>query len=217
MGRRKRPPHGAPPGGYKHEPPGEVEPRRAACRRAPRRSASHHAHSYGGASSFIAYSPETWGFDLAADTWAKLDDGGNTPGNRFWGELVDAGSGKLILFGGHDDGAIGLRNDTWSLGISSDATTATWTNLVVGDTDLTPAGADRLSPERRDKHSLVATGDGKAWLFGGVTDCGPTDDVWLLDLTTASWSNPWKPQIGETCARRATPTQSCASDCGNPL
>jgi hypothetical protein len=172
---------------------------------------------YGGAASFIAYSPETWGFDLAGDTWKQLDDGGTTPGNRFWGELIDAGGGKLILFGGHDDGAIGLRNDTWTLGISSDGTTATWTNLIFGDGDLTPDGADRMSPERRDKHSLVATGDGRAWLFGGVTDCGPIDDVWLLDIQAGTWSNPWKPQVGETCARRAAPTQMCPSDCGNPL
>jgi hypothetical protein len=171
---------------------------------------------YGGAFSFIAYSSESWAFDLATDSWKQLNDSGPNPGNRFWGDFVDAGSGTLVLFGGHDDGPIGLRNDSWSLAVASDGTAA-WTPLLDGDSDTTVTGVDHGSPERRDKHSFVPTGDGRAWLFGGVTDCGPIDDLWLLDLKSHSWSNPWKAQVGETCARQAAAGQSCPNDCGAPL
>jgi hypothetical protein len=63
---------------------------------------------------------------------------------------------------------------------------------------------------------LVSFG-GSAWLFGGIGDCGPLDDVWTLDLATGTtWENPWKALIGETCARLAKPDQMCPLDCGRP-
>ena len=81
---------------------------------------------------------------------------------------------------------------------------------------LTIAGVQHASPERRSKHSLVSVG-GSAWLFGGIGDCGPLDDVWTLDFATGmTWENPWKALIGETCARLAKPDQMCPLDCGRP-
>src|SRR5205085_1008551 len=117
------------------------------------------------------------------DTWQKPTVSGDKPSRRFWGEMIwDGARGRLVVFGGHDDGPIGLINDTWSLQISDDLQTGTWTRLIAGDTGLRMASAvDRGSPERRSKQSLVVYGD-TAWLFGGIGDCGPLDDVWTLDL-----------------------------------
>ena len=45
------------------------------------------------------------------------------PDGRFWGGLIhDLGSDRYVLFGGHDDGVLGNRNDLWAF----DVVARTW-------------------------------------------------------------------------------------------
>lgn len=173
---------------------------------------------FGGATSFVSYLKDLWAFDLKQNTWARVDIADIAPSSRFGADLrYDARRGRLLLFGGHDAGAIGLRNDTWALALDDTGMSGTFTQLLAGDSKLGIGGVDGKSPERRHKHSMASYAD-TAWIFGGISDCGPLDDVWTFDLSgDMSWSNVYRAQTGETCARRAKAGQTCPTDCGSPL
>ncbi len=172
---------------------------------------------FGGASSFVAYSNDAWAFDLATSTWKEMTVADPRPTRRFWSTMVDdATRDRHIMFGGHDDGPIGLINDTWSLNVGADGTTVHFGKAMAGDASLMIAGVQHESPERRSKHALVNVGD-TAWLFAGIGDCGSLDDVWTLHPKVTAWTNSFNALIGETCARVAKPDQVCPNDCGRPL
>lgn len=172
---------------------------------------------FGGAFSFDTYTDEVWTFDLASSTWKQAQPVGGLPSARFGAKMAfDDTTGQMVLFGGHDAGAIGLRNDSWELTADS-AGNAVFTPLLAGDGGLGVGNVDTASPERRDKHGFVVS-MGTAWTFGGSSDCGPLDDAWTLDLTQpTTWTPAFPAMQGETCARRAMPGQMCPSDCGAPL
>jgi hypothetical protein len=176
---------------------------------------------FGGATTFSDYLDEVWAFDLAANTWRMLTNAGAVPSSRFAAKIgYDAGHDRYILFGGHDAGLLGAQNDTTALALDAGATTATFTSLLTGDTDIMVGSIDKNSPERREKHALVATGS-SIWVYAGAGDCGPLDDVWTLPLDQpTAWSPVFPAMIGETCQRRAAPGMSCQpppNDCTAPF
>jgi hypothetical protein len=172
---------------------------------------------FGGAVDFVTYKADLWIYDLSADAWQAVNAKGALPDNRFAAKLVfDAPRARYIMFGGHDDTALGLRNDTWAVTVDGSGAAA-WTQLLAGDSDKSVGNVELISPERRDKNGFVLYGD-TIWSFGGTSDCGPMDDTWVLDLKSpTAWTTPYPALVGETCYRRAMPGQSCASDCSKPL
>ena len=62
------------------------------------------------------YYDEVFSLEVETGTWTRLDDPANLrPDGRFWGGLVhDTYHDGYLLFGGHDDGVLGNRNDLWS-------------------------------------------------------------------------------------------------------
>jgi hypothetical protein len=179
---------------------------------------------FGGALDFATYSNEVWSFDLATDQWhlvAAREDkrtglGEPTlPSERFWPELVASGDGMFFTFGGHDLGELGNRNDFWRFTLDrSSLEGGEWKRIEKGDRSLQEP--ELTSPERRDEHSLLWLPSGP-WLFGGTTDCGPIDDMWIYGAD--GWTSPLGATISETCVRRKTSAdQFCAPlSCAAPL
>lgn len=169
---------------------------------------------FGGTTAFFGpFLNDTWALDLATESWTQLQAGGKSaPEPRIRPELVsDSTRDRLVLFGGHDDGSVGNRNDVWTLDLAS----ATWKKDSGGDLQnpespspgfcafppdfvLTDAGA----PERREGHVLLAWEAGDlAVLFGGKTDCGIVDDLWTLGLGSLGWTEQIEATVGESCER----------------
>lgn len=169
---------------------------------------------FGGTADFFGpFLNDTWALDLATDTWTELHGGGKSaPEPRIRPELViDAERGRLVLFAGHDDGAVGNRNDVWTFNLQS----AIWTRRSAGDEQdpTAPAAAfcefppnfvvtDLDAPERREAHSMLGwAGGDAAVVFGGKTDCGIIDDLWTLSLADLSWTEQIEATVGESCIR----------------
>lgn len=171
-------------------------------------------------SNSARYFSDLWALDLQALEWTPLSDGAafDVPG-RFWGAMTyDSGADRYVLFGGHDDQALGNRNDTWVYDPSDD----TWSNLFAGDAFSKPANGvcdfppdfatvDVSQPERRNAHSLVWSPCGHALLFGGKTDCGAINDVWRL--TGVEWAEAQSADEGEACLRFRANPDNCANLC----
>lgn len=60
--------------------------------------------------------------------------------------------------------------------------------VVAGLQGLATASAQNTEPSGRAWHSLVADGIGVAWLFGGMTANGRSDELWSLDVSMQTWS-----------------------------
>ena len=165
-------------------------------------------------SDLYAIDPET----LDAE---QLHAGGNgAPDARFWGSLVYRPLRQdYVLFGGHDQTALGNRNDTYRYNPNSD----TWTQLHGGDTfntgpvatcDFPPdfTNVDRTQPERRHAGSLVwSSSCDRGLLFGGKSDCGIVDDVWALE--DGDWSVLEPATEAEVCLRWRDDPERCTSLC----
>jgi len=177
-------------------------------------------HAGGDENAFFGpFLSDLWRLDLATDTWEEISATGGPPDARISGALVShAGTDSIALFGGHDDGVLGNRNDLWRL----DVTDATWSAVGSGDVlDNTDVGfcdfpadfttQDLAFPERRSASTLAADGAGSAWLFGGKTDCGLANDVWRLDLATGAWTEVRVANQGLSCERQGR--IGCTSYC----
>lgn len=181
---------------------------------------------YGGAdetafSDTARYFGDLWALDLAAMRWNELHPGRNSaPQGRFSAGLVhDSERDAYVLFGGHDDGMLGNRNDTWRF----DPEGARWTLVSTGDTYANPArdfcdfppdftNIDTKAPERRNSHTLAwSDACGHALVFGGKTDCGAIDDVWTL--AGDDWTEALPASEGEACARWREDPETCADMC----
>ncbi len=171
---------------------------------------------------------DTYRLDLDTLTWTQLKASGVKPMGRIKAGLIAVpGIKRLLLFGGHDDGAVGNRNDLWWL----DAETGAWEQVKKGDLgknddptvinkkayafcDFPPdfMKVDLTSPERREaflwNYDIVT---GKIWMFGGKGDCGPLHDVWTLDAKTLKWEVIEDTTDGWSCERWQSP---CSKLCG---
>lgn len=162
--------------------------------------------------SNATYFNKLWALEFSSDTlqWQQIDaESSEMPDRRFWSAMAyDSIYDSILLFGGHDDGNLGNRNDLWRF----ETATRQWVTVHIGDTFNKPANGvcdfppdftnvDMQSPERRHAHVFV-TGENGAWLTGGKTDCGNVDDVFAFDTTSDTWQRYHTPSVGEVCIRR---------------
>ncbi|MFT7621362.1 MAG: hypothetical protein ACI9WU_000523 [Myxococcota bacterium] len=165
---------------------------------------------------------DTWSLDLGTMAWTQLHAGTQAaPDRRIWGRTVYApGLDRMVLFGGHDDGSLGNRNDMWMF----DLRNKQWELVGLGDTinNVVAAGQCDLpadfatieegTPERRSAHLFVYwPAEGSLLIHGGKTDCGLIDDVWQLDVQSYEWTNHEPASIGEACERYS---ETCQGHCG---
>lgn len=162
---------------------------------------------------------DLWALDLASGAWTELHSGGSSaPAGRIWPHIAwDEAGSRLLLFGGHDDGALGNNNELWQFKPGS----GNWKQLSAGDTFNNPALGvcdfpedftviDPSAPERRSAAAWAVTDAGELVVFGGKTDCGNANDVWSLDLASDTWALRSKATEGEVCLRAF---QDCSSMC----
>ncbi len=163
---------------------------------------------------------DAWRLDLALGQWSRLDLSGDADeiGGRISHALA-AREGGWVTVGGHDDGALGNRNDVLAL-----ADDGAVTRSRAGDTLQTPgngfcdfpadfAAIDDTSPERRSAFVLAVDGPRqRAIVYGGKTDCGTASDLWALDLRTLTWTVLRATTDGLSCGR--TGRERCRGLCG---
>ena len=159
------------------------------------------------------YFSDVWSYEVEANRWEQLHDGsGTAPEGRFWSEWAyDEENDTYLLFGGHDDGVLGNRNDLWAFS----PTTNEWETLRGGDVFNQPANGfcdfppdfttvDAESPERRNAHALVyASQSACPGLITalGKTDCGAADDAFRWNATEQRWEELVSAREGEMCLR----------------
>lgn len=163
----------------------------------------------GGANAFQGpFNTDLWRMDLSSGAWTQVFESNDSIVGRINPALVPDGEGLLLLTG-HDDGALGNRND--AIGISAQGAV---TVHVEGDQlDQPPAGfcdfpanfvtAQADTPERRSA-GVVAPDParGRVIVYGGKTDCGLAGDVWLFDLASHRWRVSRGTNDGMSCARQ---------------
>ena len=181
--------------------------------------------AYGGGDENAYVGPffgDVWAFDLEVELWSKVWRAGSgfEPGGRINSALVeDESNNRVILFAGHDDTAIGHRNDVWAFHPEEG-----WTLLDGGDTGAGQGcdafcscppdfvNVDVESPERRQYQTFEAVPDGGyAILFGGKGDCGYLDDTWTFDFSSETWTETEPAGQGEACMR--TGQEGCTDLC----
>lgn len=179
--------------------------------------------SGGDANAFLGpFLGDAWRLDLDSGAWKALANDSPRPVPRIKsGMLAIPGQPRLLVFGGHDDGPVGNRNDLWWL----DPSTGEWEMVRSGDVgigddpdvpneaakgvcDFPPdfTKVDLTSPERRE--AFVWGWDPatkRVWLFGGKADCGPLRDVWTLDPATLEWAAIDDTPKGWSCRRYQNP------------
>ncbi len=188
--------------------------------------ANNRLYMFGGGDANAFTGPfltDTWSLDLASGAWTKEDAGGtaSSPNGRINAtSMFDATANRFLVFGGHDDGAVGNNNDTWAW----DTGAKKWTAIVPPETVKTNPPSFCLfppdfttpnlaAPDRRSSQLAVLDSTRSAWtIFGGATDCGFIDDVWSFDLKKNSWARVDKAHIGEACVRGDNPMQ-CTTLC----
>lgn len=164
---------------------------------------------------------DMWAAPIDNFSFTKVWDGAQVagPAARINAVLVDdPAHERVLMFGGHDDTALGNANDVWAF-YNDNA----WVSMRQGDI-YTGAGCasfcqcsdtfveyDFDSPERRQYHTLINDGKGSLLLFGGTGDCGYMDDTWKFDLGQLTWSELHAAEQGIACAR--TGRENCEELC----
>src|SRR5262249_2965391 len=121
-------------GWQKLEPTGTPPPARLFHAMAADASAAHF-YVYGGGDANPFTGPffrDLWSLDLGKIAWAKIAAPDAPVGRIKFGLALAAGaSPSLVAFGGHDDGALGNRNDVFRLDLQNAA--SGWTTVSAGD------------------------------------------------------------------------------------
>jgi hypothetical protein len=182
-------------------------------------------YSGGDANAFTGpFLPCTWAFDAGTNAWSEI------VANR--SAIEDSARIKLgmlarpteqgptlYFFGGHDDGALGNRNDVGAL----DSGAGAWRLAQAGDVANAPSNGacdfpadfttiDEASPERRSSFAFAARPDGSSFVvFGGDSDCGRLNDAWWFDAIAEKWTPVRSTLAGVVCGR--TGSTSCQSLC----
>ncbi len=183
-------------------------------------------HGGGGANAWQGpFLGDLWMVDLIKGSWNQLHAGGvGAPKGRIWSTLTyDPLNKKVLLFGGHDDGNVGNNNDTWGY----DLTSGKWQNVTKAETvnKAPPKPCDfakdftlpnMMAPDRRSAHLAALDLKRGEWIvFGGKTDCGLIDDVWVFDLERYEWVSQLSATQGEACIRGDNP-DLCVAMCSAP-
>lgn len=174
----------------------------------------------GGANAFTGpFLTDAWRLELATWRWSPLALTGAT--EELAGRISHAMAARaddVLLVGGHDDGALGNRNDV----LTVDGAGAV-AQRRAGDTLQTPgngfcdfppdfAAIDDGSPERRSAFVLAEDPTrGRVVVYGGKTDCGTASDLWALDLATLGWTVLRGTTDGLACGR--TGRENCRGLC----
>lgn len=173
----------------------------------------------GGEDAFtsVTFFKDLWYLDLNTLTWTQIPESGEWPRGRIKGVMdYDEARDQIILFAGHDDGNLGNDNDVWAFHLETEQ----WELKSLGDTfnrgqfgfcDFPAdfANVDLSTPERRESHLFVINGD-QAFMYGGRTDCGLSNDTWILNLEDTTWEQINESFNGMTCYR------SGRTDCDDP-
>jgi N-acetylneuraminic acid mutarotase len=140
-------------------------------------------------------SAETWAYDPAANSWAKLMPAGTTPLPLTGATLLyDPVTQRMLLFGGWNQSvpdSPNYLNYLWAY----DPATNEWTVLH----------PERAGPSRRWGYAAAYDSSaGRMTVFGGeavgVSPGGPYDDTWAYDSLANTWTE-LRPQ-GEVPAAR---------------
>lgn len=163
----------------------------------------------GGANAFQGpFNTDIWRMDLTSGQWTRLLDQHDAIVGRINTGMVPEGAGVLLL-GGHDDGALGNRNDAISVSATGEVTVHN-----AGDTlDQPPAGFCDFpanfvvpamgTPERRSAAIVAIDAPrNRVLVYGGKTDCGLANDVWIFDLATHRWQLSRGTFDGLSCQRQ---------------
>lgn len=113
----------------------------------------------------------TWTYDPAAGTWNQLETA-ERPG-RVWGARLayDAGSDRVILFGGFDGGST-LSDQTWALDV---------------DAQLWQRMAPAISPPAQNFHALSYDPVADRVLLFSTTEADGS--TWAYDYDTDTWTD----------------------------
>jgi hypothetical protein len=169
----------------------------------------------GGANAFQGpFYGDLWALDLDTMEWDELDggggDAGERPDHRIWASLLaDPDGARLWLWAGHDDQALGNRNDLWVFDLDDGG----WEQVVEGDAlDQGAAGfcefpadfvePDLGAPERRNAGAAAITDCSEIVMFAGKTDCGIANDLWVWS-ESGGWDERSPATAGEICLRSA--------------
>lgn len=181
------------------------------------------AYAGGGTGAFQGpFMTDLWSLDTASGAWTSEHDGASgAPMGRIHTSLTwDAKAKRVLMFAGHDDGSVGNNNDAWAF----DPASKQWQELVPAEQVKTPAPDFCLfppdftvpnlsAPDRRSAHvAVLDSAAGRWFVYGGKTDCGNIDDVWLFDLASNKWQREVQATIGEACSRGKYPSQ-CTTLC----
>lgn len=181
---------------------------------------------YGGGDENAFFGPffgDLWTLNVQTGVWTELYAGGapgpEAPAHRFWPAIaLDKVGNRIILFAGHDDGAVGNQNDTWAWDIATNR----WIQIIPPETVNQPANgfcdfpADFVvpnadAPDRRAAQVAAVDPVRGEWIvYGGKTDCGIIDDVWTFDFQREAWLNLRPSTTGESCLRGENPDQCLA-------
>lgn len=185
----------------------------------------HRLVLYGGFDTFdfgggVDYFSDVWALDLNTMTWEQLANEVGGPDGRFGSSMMyDVEFDNYMLFGGHDDQALGNRNDNWLFFPSNN----TWGQLGLGDTFNSPqigvcefppdfTTIDPALPERRTYHTIVWSETcNRGLMFGGKTDCGSANDVW--SYADEAWTEEVVATAGEVCVRFRNNPENCVNLC----
>ena len=112
---------------------------------------------------------DTRAYDLDRERWVVIGPDGRRPGERCLHDCFVDADGRLVLYGGQDNGSRAL-GDLWRLGDGR------WTRL-----DDPPPAARRLY--------AAAQAGPDVWIFGGAgRDDRVLDDLWRVDRASLSFA-----------------------------
>jgi N-acetylneuraminic acid mutarotase len=116
---------------------------------------------------------------------------GNVPGAREQAVTWTDSSGNLWLFGGYNNDGEFTLNDLWRYSLSS----GEWTWMSGSNTANQPGvygtkGVPAAGNVPGARHGAVSWTDsgGNLWLFGGIYNSGPLNDLWKYTPSTGEWT-----------------------------
>lgn len=124
---------------------------------------------YGGCASGFGPCPlgDLWSFDLRTNRWTEKTTQPRPSFREHYGIGFDAMRGVMLIFGGGPS----VSNDTWEY----DTRSAAWRQ----------ASIQGALPDPRSRHEGASDG-GTAFFFGGTTNGGLSNELWMLGPAAAS-------------------------------